>query len=143
MAKINDIVEHVPVKKEVTVADQWPLLSHFEKGMPYGNHMPKVDIIERDDEFYVRAELPGVSKKDIDISMTDNSVTIKGKTKQDKNEEEGHYYRCEILRGAYARTLTLPTQVNSEKTIATFKDGLLELKLPKLKYARHKNITFE
>lgn len=92
--------------------------------------MPKVDIIDRDDEIFVRAELPGIDKKDIDISMTDYTLTIKGETKKQEKEEKGDYYRCETSQGSYMHTLSLPAEVNSDKAKTKFKDGVLELTLP-------------
>ena len=72
---------------------------------PYEGKTPSVDVIERDNEIMVKAELPGVDKKDLDISVTSNTVTIKGSTSHEEKEEKGDYYRCEISRGSYSRTL--------------------------------------
>lgn len=124
------------------------LLRHYRHGLssaselttPFEGRMPKVDVIDRDNEVFVRAELPGVDKKDIDISMTDNTVTIKGETRKEEKQEKGDYYRCETSHGAYTRTLSLPSEVNSEKTKAVFKDGVLELTLPKLERTKRRNI---
>jgi HSP20 family protein len=143
MHKNNDTADIVPVKKQHETVEPYPLLSHFEKDIPYQGRMPQVDIIERDDEFYVRAELPGVNKNNVEIAMTENSVTIKERIKQGDAEENGNYYRREIPVGAYARTLKLPTRVNSDQSIAVFKDGLLELKLPKIQYPNSGNIMIE
>ena len=102
--------------------------------------MPRVDIVERDDELVVKAELPGVDKKDLDVSVTENAVTIKGSTSHEEKEEKGDYYRCEISSGAYSRTLALPSDVEADKAKANFKDGVLELTLPKLKKAKRHTI---
>jgi len=102
--------------------------------------MPRVDIVDRDDELVVKAESPGVDKKDLDISVTDNAVTIKGSTSHEEKEEKGDYYRCEISSGAYSRTLVLPSEVEADKAKANFKDGVLELTLPKLKKAKRHTI---
>ncbi len=167
MAEKNKKAEVIPVKKEITRAEPRHLLSSFEDmervfenlfprswlrgsnsglafseklATPFEGHMPKVDIIDRDDEIFVRAELPGVNKKDIDISMTDNTVTIKGESHKEEKEEKGNYYRCETSHGCYTRTLTLPAEVNSDKADAKFKDGVLELTLPKMERAKRRNI---
>jgi HSP20 family protein len=102
--------------------------------------MPRVDIVERDDEFVVKAELPGVGKKDLDISVTENAVTIKGSTSQEEKEEKGDYYRCEMSHGTYSLTLALPSDVEADKAKAQFKDGVLELTLPKMKKAKRHTI---
>ncbi len=104
---------------------------------------PRVDVIERDAEVLVRAELPGVEKDKLDISMTDDCVTIKATTQHEEKEEKGDYYRCEISRGTFARTLALPAVVNTEKARAMFKNGILELTLPKLEQAKRRTIKVE
>lgn len=100
---------------------------------------PKIDIIDRDGEILVRAEIPGVDKKDLEISVADDSLTIKGETRTEEKEETGDYYRCEISRGSFSRSVALPAAVDGAKASATFKDGILELSLPKVKATqRHK-----
>lgn len=94
---------------------------------------PKVDIVERDGEILVRAEVPGVTKDDLDISLTEDTVTLHGKTCHEEKAEKGDYRRMEISKGEFTRTLNLPAGVDGAKASATFKDGLLELTLPKLK----------
>lgn len=105
--------------------------------------MPKVDVIDRDDDIVVRAEVAGVDKKDLDISVTESSVTLKGETKQEEREERGHYYRHEISRGAFARMVTLPAQVDTEKAKAEFKDGVVEVTMPKVAKSKRRSIKLE
>lgn len=101
--------------------------------------MPNVDIIEKDNEIAVRAELPGVDKKDIDISVTENTISIKGQTKKEEKVEDGEYYRREISQGSFMRTLSFPCEVDSAQAKASFKDGMLEVIIPKTKEShRHK-----
>jgi len=120
---------------------EWPSLGEMAK--PFEGKMPKVDVIERDDEVVVKAELPGVDKKDLDVSVTENSVTIKGTTRHEEKEEKGDFYRCEISRGAYARTVALPSYVDADKAKASFKDGVLELKLPKVEKSKRRSIEIK
>ena len=117
--------------------------SWAELGAPFEGKMPKVDVIERDNEIIVKAEMPGVDKKDLDISVTKNSVTIQGSTSHEEKEEKGNHYRCEISRGSYSRTLTLPTEVNEDKSKAKFKDGILELTLPKVEKSKRRKVKIE
>lgn len=119
---------------------EWPT---FPKIKAFEGKSPSVDVIERDNEVVVKAELPGVDKKDLDISVTKNTVTIKGSTSHEEKEEKGDYYRCEISRGSYSRTLSLPADVDEEKTRAKFKDGILELTLPKLKKSKRHTVKVE
>lgn len=105
---------------------------------------PMLDVIERDDEVIVRATVPGLKKQDLDISVSGTLLTIRGDTKEEKKkEEEGEYYRSEIPRGPFARTLALPAEVDESKAKATMKDGMLELTLPKLEKARRRTIRID
>ena len=114
-----------------------------ELAAPFEGKMPTVDVVDREDEVVVRAELPGVEKKDLDVTMSDNTVTIKGSVKHEEKEEKGDYYRREISEGSYARTVMLPAEVDGSKAKAQFKDGMLELTLPKLEKAKRRSITVE
>jgi HSP20 family protein len=103
--------------------------------------MPSVDVIDRADEVVVRAEVPGYKKEDIEISVSDSSLTIKGETKTEEKEEKGDYYRCEISRGAFTRTVELPAAVDDSKAKASMKDGMLELTLPKVEKSKRHTIA--
>jgi HSP20 family protein len=92
---------------------------------------PHVDLIERDEEFLVRAELPGVEKKDLTIDLSDDLLTIRGERRKEAKTEEGEVYRAEIARGTFSRSLRLPESVDFEKADAELKDGVLEVHLPK------------
>ena len=105
--------------------------------------VPKVDIIDRDKEVVVKAELPGVAKEDIDLSITDNSVTIKAVTSHEEKEEKGNYYRCEISRGSFSRTVVLPGDVDADEAKASFNDGILQLTIPKTEKSHRKNVSIE
>jgi HSP20 family protein len=104
---------------------------------------PRVNVIDRDDEVVVHAEIPGVKKEDLDISLTENTVSLKGSTRREEKEEKGEYYRCEIASGSFARTVSLPSPVDTEKAEASFEDGVLELSLPKISKAKRRRIKIE
>lgn len=120
---------------------EWPSLP--KSLAPFEGKAPSVDVIDREDEVVVKAELPGVDKKDLDISVTQNTVTIKGSTSHEEKEEKGDYYRCEMSRGSYSRTLSLPADVDESKAKATFKNGVLELTLPKQAKSKRTSVTVE
>jgi HSP20 family protein len=155
-------------KKEIQTATPSHALSPFEDmerwfeeafprgwrhrwGWPLGGRLapmmeriaPRVNVIDRDEEILVRAEVPGVKKEDLDISVTENAVTIKGSTKREEVEEKGDFYRREIETGAFARTVGLPGSVDPDKAKATFSDGVLELTIPKISKARRKRIKVD
>lgn len=123
----------------------WPM--RFERAMhPFSRisgKTPSVDVIDAEDTVIVHAELPGVQKKDLDVSVSDHTVTIKGEIKREEKEEKGDYYRCEIQRGAYSRTVALPAEVDGSKAKAKFKDGILELTLPKFEEAKRRHIEID
>jgi len=118
----------------------WP--SFPEMALPEMN-IPKVDVVDRENEVLVKAEIPGVDKKDIDISVGEDTVTIKGETRREEKEEKGDYYRCEISRGSFSRTVALPAVVNGAGAKASFKDGVLELTLPKTEKAKRHSVKVE
>ena len=104
---------------------------------------PNVDVIDRDDEVVVRAEVPGCRKEDIEVSVSGNLLTLSGTTDHEEKEEKGNYYRAEIARGAFSRAVTLPAEVDDSKAKASMRDGLLELTLPKVERSRRRTITIE
>ncbi|HEY9051625.1 MAG TPA: Hsp20/alpha crystallin family protein [Gammaproteobacteria bacterium] len=110
---------------------------------PFEGRLPNVDVIDRDDEVLVRAELPGVDKDNVEVTLSDNAVTIKGSTHKEEKDEKGDYYRCEISSGSFSRTVGLPARVDTDKSKAVFKDGVLELKLAKKEKETRRSIKVE
>jgi len=108
-----------------------------------GLRMPSLDLIDRDNEILVRAEIPGIEKKDIDISIADNVLTIKGQTSSESKEEKGDYYRHEISSSSFARSVSLPSNVDESKVFANLKDGILEVNLPKSESSKRKTIKIQ
>lgn len=115
----------------------------FHGRTAFSGKMPSVDMIDQKDHILIKAELPGVDKKDLEISVSDKTVTIKGKTSSDKKEEKGNYYRREISSGSYERVLSIPANVDSSKAKAKFRDGMLELTLPKTGKSASKKINVD
>lgn len=123
-------------------AMRWPrLLTPELETLAAG--VPKVDVIDRDNEILVKAEMPGVKKEDIRVSLVGNVMTIKGETKREEKEEKGDYYRCEISRGEFSRMLTLPAEVDEGKAKAELHEGILEVTLPKIETAKKRDIKVE
>ena len=110
---------------------------------PFTGKLPKVDLLDREHEVVVRAELPGVTKDDVEVTVEEYSVTIKATTKQEQEEEEGEYYHREMSSGEYQRTLALPAAVDEDKAQATFTDGVLELTIPKQEKTRRKSVKVD
>jgi HSP20 family protein len=104
---------------------------------------PKLDMYEEVNELVVKAEMPGVSKKDLDISLDDDVLTIKAEKKEEKEVKEATHYTRERRFGRYSRYMTLPARVDAEKVSATLKKGLLEIRLPKAEGPESKHIEIE
>lgn len=105
--------------------------------------VPNIEMYDRKNEIVVKAELPGVTKEDIDLSITKDSLTLKGEVKKEEEVKEENYYSSERSYGSFTRTIALPVEVESEKAKASFKSGVLEIVLPKKEDAKPKEIKIE
>ena len=101
---------------------------------------PALDVHEDKDNFVVRAELPGMKREDIDVSLHDGALSISGERKTEKQYEEAEVYRTERFFGKFQRTVTLPAPVAADKVKAQYKDGILTITLPKTEEAKPKQI---
>jgi HSP20 family protein len=104
---------------------------------------PALDLYEDGNEVVVKAEMPGMTKDDIKISFADNVLTIRGEKKQEDEDRGKDYYRSERVYGAFMRRVVLPTEVNAEKARALFKNGVLEIRMPKSESAKKKEIKVD
>jgi HSP20 family protein len=102
---------------------------------------PAVDLYEKDDHFMIKAELPGVDKKDIKIDLQDRLLTLSGERTYDNEVKEENCYRRERSYGKFQRVFTLPADVDSDKIKAEFKDGLLQIEVPKPEEKKAKQVT--
>jgi HSP20 family protein len=106
-----------------------------------GDWMPPVDIFENDQhEIVLKAELPGISREDIDIRVENNLLTIRGERKHEDTVKQDAYHRVERVYGAFSRSFSLPSTVNTEKVTADFKDGVLTVALPAKEEAKPRQI---
>ena len=104
---------------------------------------PAVDMVEREDELVLRADLPGLEEKDIEVTVQDGGLTIRGERKEETEEKKENYYFSERTYGLFSRTVPLPAGVDPDKVKATFKKGVLEVHLPKAKEAKGKKIEIK
>jgi len=102
---------------------------------------PALDVYEDKDQFVVKAELPGMKRDDIEVSLHDGSLTISGERKSEQESKESGVYRSERYFGRFQRTLDLPTGVADDKVKAEYRDGILSITLPKVEEAKPKHIT--
>lgn len=113
-------------------------LARFKKdlraGEEHSSWLPPVDIYEDDSFFIISAELPGFDKKEIDIKIKDNAVILQGNRKLRNPEEHGfNYHRIETNFGAFSRSFHVPEKIDEDKVNAVYIDGVLEIRLPKIK----------
>jgi len=104
--------------------------------MAWGEFSPRVDVIETEKELQIKAELPGMSEKEIQVSLSRDTLTLSGEKKAEEEQRSGNIYRMERTYGAFSRTITLPVDVDTENVEATFKNGVLTIKLPKVAAAK-------
>ena len=102
----------------------------------FGNWMPQIDVNETAKEIRVTAELPGMEEKDLEVSLVDRALTIKGEKSEEHEEEKGDVHRSERQYGMFERTIPLPSEVEVDKVKASFKKGVLKITLPKTKEAQ-------
>ena len=104
----------------------------FENTAGDASWAPAVDIHEEDKQFVVRADLPGVKPADIEVTADKGVLTLRGERQIEQRDVDGHYSRVERVSGKFVRTFTLPENVQTDAIKAQFKDGVLELTIPKI-----------
>ena len=114
-----------------------------DESMALVDWAPAVDVIETDEEFQIRAELPGVEKKDVKLSVENGVLLISGHREHEKAENGKRYHKMERVYGSFARSFTVPAAVDVHKVTAEFKNGLLTVRLPKSEKARPKSIEVQ
>ena len=120
-----------------------PEHNFFSDGIFDREYSPSMDVVENEDAFLVSVDLPGVDQKDIDVSVADNVLTVKGekKNKEEEKDKQGKVYRRECWEGSFQRTLSLPQGVDADKIDATMNDGVLSISLPKREDAKPRQIS--
>lgn len=133
--------------------DGWPFgkSRHRRRALTFGDpfafsmRMSAVDVVDRKKDIQLKAELPGMDEKDIEVQLTDRMLTISGEKKEEheEGEKEGNYYLSERRYGSFKRSLSIPEGVDTDKVDASFKKGVLTITLPKLPEAKGKTKTIE
>ena len=119
------------------------LLSREQEGVLSASWTPSVDINETKEAYVVKGELPGVDKDNVDISIEDNLLVIRGEKKVETESDEDKFHRKECVYGSFERSFSLPKQVDVNKVEASFKNGVLKLNIPKAEEAKPKQIQVE
>ncbi|SHJ99894.1 heat shock protein Hsp20 [Malonomonas rubra DSM 5091] len=120
----------------------WPLRRQIQGTLPTLDEewAPRVDISETDNNFLIKAEIPGIKREDVKINIEDNVLTIHGERKEEKEEKGRKFHRVECRYGSFSRSFTLPQNTQMDHVEATFKDGILNLQIPKKQAEKSKQI---
>jgi HSP20 family protein len=110
---------------------------------PLGEAAPAIEVADTAEAVIVKAHVPGVSKENLQVNVTENALTLKGEVKEDKTTEDKNYHRREFHYGAFSRMIALPTTVQAEKATAQLKDGVLEVTIPKREETKAKAIPIQ
>jgi HSP20 family protein len=105
--------------------------------------VPAIDMYQTNDKVVVKASLPGLKAEDVQITVTDNTLSLSGEFKEEKEEKEKTYHLREQRFGSFERTIALPTDVETDKATADFKDGVLTITLPKSEAVKPKTISIK
>jgi HSP20 family protein len=112
-------------------------------GRSLSPQIPAVDVYEEKDDLIVKAEVPGLTKEDLEVSLSESVLTIKGERKKEEEVQRDSYYQNELSYGSFVRTVELPVEVKTDQVKAFFKDGILEIRLPKTEDAKSKTIKLK
>jgi len=123
--------------------DEWNSLFPFPRFLPTSYNVPSIDVEETDKNILIKADLPGLDKKDITISLEDNILSIKGEKKEEKVEKSKTYLRSERFCGSFVRDIPIHAEIDTEKIDAKYNNGVLELSLPKKDIKQIKAKTVE
>ena len=120
------------------------LSKQYSTDLSFADWAPSVDIEEAEDKYVIKADLPGVDKKDIDVKLENGVLSIRGEKQTAKETGKGtKRHRTERFHGTFARSFTLPEAVKSDKVDASYKDGVLLLEIPKAEEAKPKSINIK
>jgi HSP20 family protein len=139
----------VPYIRQSEVPSTSRLFEEFFNDFPFSgsmqesreNWMPSVDILEKDGNLILRAELPGMTEKQIDLKLEGNTLTMKGERKMDTEDKKNNYHRVESFYGSFTRSFRLPDTVDLEKINADYKNGILTVTIPQKPEVRPREIA--
>lgn len=117
---------------------RWP-----ERLREIGFREPAIEVYEEKDDVVVKAEIPGIKKEELEVNITDDLLTIKGEKKKEEEVKEKGYYYSERSYGSFERSIEIPRAVHADKARASFKDGILEVRLPKTEEAKRKEVKLK
>jgi HSP20 family protein len=123
---ISDLREEIDRLWETMLASPWRPFQSLSKQRP----LPAIDVFEKDGQLHIRAELPGMTDKDIQVELAKDTITISGEKKEEHEVKEENYYKSERTYGSFRRQVALPAGADQENVQAQFKDGVLKIDVP-------------
>ncbi|MBI3621423.1 MAG: Hsp20/alpha crystallin family protein [Nitrospirae bacterium] len=148
---LGDVRQWEPFRELRTIHDEmdrffaslWPRTAEYEAGVGPAAWVPALDVHEEKDGYVIKAELPGVKREDVSLSLEDDVLTIKGERRDEKEEKREGFLRRERVYGTFQRALQLPQSVKGDAVNAEFKDGILKITLPKADTAKTREIKID
>jgi HSP20 family protein len=144
---MSNIIQWEPMREMMTLREAMDRLFDDAFTRPISasgfSGMPAIDLYQDDDEVVVKASLPGLRSGDVQISVTNGVLTLRGEFKQDEEEKEKTYHIREHRFGSFERSITLPSDVQTDKSKADFENGILTITLPKAEEVKPKTITIK
>jgi HSP20 family protein len=145
------LVRWEPVRELTSLQSEMNRLfnTFFDSPTPGGNGgtgrrwIPAMDLVETDEHFVLRADLPGLNENDVNIEVEDNVLTVSGERKAEHEDKREGYYRVERSFGAFRRSLTLPEGINPEEVTASFDKGVLEVRIPKPEERKPRRVAIQ
>jgi len=139
------LLKHIPAGRRTEsvfdrLLEDFPFAPIADSGWATSSFIPKVNVVETDKELAISAELPGMAEKDIEISISDGTLTLKGEKKEEREEKDKNYYRVERSTGYFHREIPFPCDVDTDHADAVFKNGVLTVKLPKTQKAKGRKL---
>jgi len=142
-----ELTKWEPLRELDTMRNEMDRLwDSFFEGRPkvrFGEWFPSLDVAETKNDIVVKVELPGMDQKDIDVSLSDGHLVIKGEKKHEKEEKEENYHFIERRYGSFTRSVQLPKEVKRDKISASYKNGILKVVLPKSEEAKKKEVKIQ
>ncbi len=142
------LTRYSPLRELLTMNDRLNRVfdeayGHSTGNLDYGQWMPAVDLKEEENQFVLLADMPGMAKEDMDIHVENNVLTIQGERRFEQEAEKQSYHRVERAYGKFVRSFALPTRVQADAISASYKDGILEVMIPKAEESKPKKIAIK
>jgi HSP20 family protein len=144
----RNLVTWDPFREMTTMRDEMErffdgMIGRYPRERSEGLWAPSVDVEETGDAMVIRAELPGMKKEDIKVTVAEDTVTIAGERKHESEQKGKTFHRVERAYGSFQRTIVLPVSIQGDKAVASYKAGVLELVLPKAERVKAREIAVE